>query len=434
MEIIKPGIDIDFISKRRLFALVSVGMVSASILLMVVIGPNYGIDFEGGTNIIVSFQSEVEPRSVTEAMRTLGFEEPLVQQFGGADENQFLLQTNRTSAISTDDAARIELLLIGEFSQNETGDDIRFDFDPRESADRIDVRLPHGAFDEIGDDWTPPIEDDGSGEGTGQHLAEVSGFGQVRPQEAYLAYLLGDLENARVTMVGNPRQNRFVIRLQGLQGLVEQGFIDIFGEDLFNKVERVESVGPRVGEQLRDDGIKAVIMALFFILVYIGLRFNMRFAPGAVVALFHDVLITLGILTLIQEEITLTILAALLTIVGYSLNDTIVVFDRIRENLGSLRTKDMETVVNRSINETLSRTLLTSVTTLIAVFSIYFLGGGLIKAFALAMIIGIVVGTYSSIYIASPFMIWLHNYLEKRSTKQRKTGRPGRSPAKKKSP
>ncbi len=186
-------------------------------------------------------------------------------------------------------------------------------------------------------------------------------------------------------------------------------------------------MGPRVGRQLRDDGIKAVILALFFILIYIGLRFNMRFAPAAVVALFHDVVITMGILVLIREEITLTILAALLTIVGYSLNDTIVVFDRIRENVGSLRTKDLTTVVNQSVNECLSRTLLTSITTLLAVLAIFFLGGGLIKSFALAMIIGILVGTYSSIYVASPVMIWLSNVLDARNAKQRDT-KKGKNP------
>jgi preprotein translocase subunit SecF len=173
------------------------------------------------------------------------------------------------------------------------------------------------------------------------------------------------------------------------------------------EVQRVEFVGPKVGAELREDGVKAMAIACLLILIYIGFRFSLRFAPGAVIALIHDVAITSSVWILLGLEFDLRVLAALLAIIGYSLNDTIIVYDRIRENM-ELRTKyDLKEVLNRSVNQTLSRTLLTSLTTLAAVLSLLVLGGAVIRPFALAMAIGILVGTYSSIYIASPSLLWL---------------------------
>ena len=166
-------------------------------------------------------------------------------------------------------------------------------------------------------------------------------------------------------------------------------------------VRRVDFVGPQVGEELRDDGGLAVLYALIAILIYVSLRFEYRFSLGAVAALIHDVTITLGIFSILQLDFDLSVLAAILAVIGYSLNDTIVVFDRIRENFRKIRKTDPVEMVNISINQTLSRTLMTSMTTLIVLLALYFLGGEVIEAFALALIIGIVVGTYSSIYVAS---------------------------------
>jgi len=173
------------------------------------------------------------------------------------------------------------------------------------------------------------------------------------------------------------------------------------------EVERVEYVGPRVGDELRNDGIKAMLIACVLILVYIAFRFSARFAPGAVIALIHDVLITAGVFVVFGLEFDLRVLAALLAILGYSLNDTIIVYDRIRENMG-LRTKhDLIEVLNLSVNQTLSRTLLTSGTTLGAVVMLLLVGGEVIRPFALAMAIGIFVGTYSSVFIAAPTLLFL---------------------------
>ena len=166
-------------------------------------------------------------------------------------------------------------------------------------------------------------------------------------------------------------------------------------------IRRVEFVGPQVGEELREKGGIAVLTALFFIVVYIWFRFEKKFSVGSVLALVHDVIITVGIFALFQIEFDLTILAAILAVIGYSLNDTIVVFDRIRENFLLLRSETPSEVMNVSINQTLSRTVITSLTTLLVLFSLFLFGGKIINGFALALIIGVVVGTYSSIFVAS---------------------------------
>jgi preprotein translocase subunit SecF len=173
------------------------------------------------------------------------------------------------------------------------------------------------------------------------------------------------------------------------------------------EMRRVEFVGPQVGEELTEQGGLAMLYALIGILIYVSLRFEYRFSLGAVAALVHDVLITLGIFSLLQIEFDLTVLAALLAVIGYSLNDTIVVFDRVRENFRKIRKGGSEQVMNISVNETLSRTIMTGVTTLLVLTALFFLGGEVIHAFALALIIGIFVGTYSSIYVAGALALLL---------------------------
>ena len=166
-------------------------------------------------------------------------------------------------------------------------------------------------------------------------------------------------------------------------------------------VRRVEFVGPQVGEELTEQGGLAMLYALFGILIYVSLRFEYRFAIGSIIALIHDVVLTLGFFSVLQLEFDLTVLAAILAIIGYSLNDTIVVFDRIRETFLRMRKGSSEEIINKALNDTLSRTLMTSLTTLLVVFSLYTFGGEVIHAFAIALLLGIVIGTYSSIYIAS---------------------------------
>jgi preprotein translocase subunit SecF len=172
-------------------------------------------------------------------------------------------------------------------------------------------------------------------------------------------------------------------------------------------LRRVEFVGPQVGEELTEQGGLAMLYALIGILIYVALRFEYRFAVGSVIALIHDVLVTVGIFSLLQVEFDLPVLAAVLAVIGYSLNDTIVVYDRIRENFRKMRKGTAEEILNTSLNQTLSRTLVTSLTTLLVLLALFFLGGEIIHGFALALIVGVLVGTYSSIYVASSAVLML---------------------------
>ncbi len=172
-------------------------------------------------------------------------------------------------------------------------------------------------------------------------------------------------------------------------------------------LRRIEYVGPQIGSELRDDGGTAMLIALAFMMLYIAFRFQSMFAGAAVIALVHDVIIVVGIFSLIEIEFDLTVLAALLAVIGYSLNDTIVVSDRIRENIRSMESDSTEEIINTSLNQTLGRTLITSLTTLLVLFSLYLLGGELIKNFALALIFGVIIGTYSSIYIAANALVMM---------------------------
>ena len=172
-------------------------------------------------------------------------------------------------------------------------------------------------------------------------------------------------------------------------------------------VRRVEFVGPKVGEELTNDGGLAMLYALIGILIYVAFRFEYRFALGSIAAIVHDVIITLGVFSILQIEFDLTVLAAILAVIGYSLNDTIVVFDRIRENFLSTRHVEPEPIVNEALNQTLSRTIMTSLTTLLVLLALFYLGGEVINSFAGALIVGVVIGTYSSIYVASSMILAL---------------------------
>ena len=193
-------------------------------------------------------------------------------------------------------------------------------------------------------------------------------------------------------------------------------------QDLNEEVNyrRVESVGPKVSAELLKSGIISIGLALLMMLFYIWFRFEWQFSLGSIIALFHDVIVTLGVFSILSIEINLSIVAAVLTIVGYSMNDTVVIYDRIRENLSKFNKLEIDQVSNLSVNETLSRTLITSVTTLLALFSIFILGGEILKGFSFAMILGVIIGTYSSIFVASPVLRYLrvsYKTLEKKEDK-----------------
>jgi preprotein translocase subunit SecF len=186
---------------------------------------------------------------------------------------------------------------------------------------------------------------------------------------------------------------------------LSSSIIHMLGENI--DVRRVEFVGPKVGEELTNDGGLAMLYALIGILIYVALRFEYRFALGSIAALVHDVIVVLGVFSALQIEFNLTVLAAILAVIGYSLNDTIVVFDRIRENFLSTRKVDPKTIINDALNQTLSRTIMTSLTTLLVLLALFYLGGEVIHSFAGALLIGVVIGTYSSIYVASSMILAL---------------------------
>ena len=219
---------------------------------------------------------------------------------------------------------------------------------------------------------------------------------------------LGDVS---VKNFGN--DNDFIVKFEKKENL-EENFIENLKNELkkdlgnsFN-FRRVESVGPKVSSELLKSGILAILLSLGAMLIYIWIRFEWQFSLGAIAAIFHDVIITLGFFSILNLEINLSIVAAVLTIVGYSMNDTVVIFDRVRENLRKYSDIKIFELTNISINETLSRTLITSITTLLALLSIFFFGGEILKGFSLAMIFGVIFGTYSSIYIANTILVRLN--------------------------
>jgi preprotein translocase subunit SecF len=197
--------------------------------------------------------------------------------------------------------------------------------------------------------------------------------------------------------------------LVGLNQEVTRALDQKLGAGSVKQILSSDSVGAKAGKELRDDGVKSLLAAIVFILIYIAVRFDFRYGPGTVVALLHDAFLVMGAFALTYKEFSLTTVAAILTVIGYSMNDTIVVFDRIRENVARYRDKKLERVVNASINETLSRTILTSATVFFVTLAMNIWGTGTIREFAFAMNVGVIVGTYSSIFIAAPILIWLND-------------------------
>jgi preprotein translocase subunit SecF len=242
---------------------------------------------------------------------------------------------------------------------------------------------------------------------TGGTLVELSYPDSANISEIRETLVNGGFSGAQVANFGSSKE--VLIKLPGtVSDSLGSEIVTLLSSASLNQevdLRRIEYVGPQIGSELRDDGGTAMLIALAFMMLYIAFRFQSMFAGAAVIALVHDVIIVVGIFSLIEIEFDLTVLAALLAVIGYSLNDTIVVSDRIRENIRSMESDSTEEIINTSLNQTLGRTLITSLTTLLVLFSLYLLGGELIKNFALALIFGVVIGTYSSIYIAANALV-----------------------------
>ena len=231
-------------------------------------------------------------------------------------------------------------------------------------------------------------------------------IGDIR--SSFLKLNLGDLNVKEFGKKGD-----YLIKFE-MKEFNDQMNLKIIKETVTNNLNtevnfrRIENVGPKVSTELLNSGILAISLALGAMLFYIWIRFEWQFSLGSITAIFHDVLITLGIFSLLSLEVNLSIVAAVLTIVGYSMNDTVVIYDRIRENLSKFSSLNISEISNISINETLSRTVITSATTLLALFSIFLLGGSILKGFSFAMIVGVIIGTYSSIFVAAPILKYLN--------------------------
>jgi preprotein translocase subunit SecF len=225
---------------------------------------------------------------------------------------------------------------------------------------------------------------------------------------------------------GRADDHTYEVTLVSLDSEIRRHLDTRLGAGAVSAIPKVESVGAKAGNQLKADGAKSLLYAILLIMVYVAFRFDLRYGPGTVIALLHDAVITIGAFAVTYKEFSLTTVAAVLTIIGFSMNDTIVVFDRIRENAARLRDRRFDRVVNQSINETLSRTILTSATVFFVTLAMNILGVGVIRDFAFAMNVGVIVGTYSSIFIASPVLIWLNDKYTANQRKQQ--GRQQRRP------
>ncbi|MCP4606918.1 MAG: protein translocase subunit SecF [Proteobacteria bacterium] len=399
MQFFKKTTNFDFMGRRKNFLIASSVAVTICVLTSVIIGPKFGIDFMGGTEIQVAFKKNVSSAEIRQTLTELGFPGSEVVTFG-THESEYLIRLKAISPVTDSLAASSRKAFEGNYKDAKV---TRFDFSP--GGDKLTIRITK----EI-----PILEVEKAITAAGLKLGAAEKKQKKKPD---VTEKEGEsAKNCAGVTCSWPYQDSRVYEVN-LKGMAERVMEAFRAKDFGQGAEKMRSewVGPKVGKQLRVAGISSLVYALLFIMLYIAVRFDLRFAPGAVVALIHDVFITVGVFTLARVEITLATVAALLTIVGYSLNDTIVVFDRIRENLSKVRERELSQVVNLSINQTLSRTVLTSLTTLVVVVVILSIGWKTtIRDFAFALLIGVLIGTYSSIFIASPIVVWLDKKFAKK--------------------
>ena len=337
MQFIKPGININFIGKRKIAFVLSLAMILISIgSLLVNRGPRYGIDFAGGTLVQVKFDASVPIDQIKSGLATMELAASAVQQFGQADDHEYLIRTDATNPAMEGLSEKIEKNL--------------------KEATNVAVEIRR--VEMVG----PQV---------GQDLREKALFAMFYALLLITVYISG----------------RFELKW-AMSGIVAAAIMgSVYLLSLFHV------------------SVPFLMLAALIVSLVIFWFFEFKYAMGAIVALIHDVTITVGMFSIFDKEFTLPIVAALLTIIGYSLNDTIIVFDRIRENLRKYHKEPLSTILNKSINETLSRTILTSGTTMIVVVALFILGGGIIHDFSFALMIGILIGTYSSIFVASPILL-----------------------------
>jgi preprotein translocase subunit SecF len=395
MEFIRPGTSIDFWGKRRLALGISLVLSIFTVVMLVLnayVIPgrgqalNWGVEFKGGSEIVARFAKNIEAGQIREALEAGGYHGAEVYKYYGTigqDHNDYMIRMGAVTPLNDQQREKAEAVLrakkIGEASL------VRFEHS--EGGDKVYLR-----FDKA-----------------------------VGPPEGAPAAIIAALKEAGVVPsdvqpFGRTEDHSYEVTLLSLDTEVKEDLEAKLGKGTVS-IQAVSSVGAKAGSQLTRDGIKAVLGAILLIVIYIGFRFDFRYGPGTVVGLLHDSLLTIGAFAVTYFEFSLTTLAALLTIVGYSMNDKIVLFDRIRENAGKHRDRKFEKMVNESINEVLSRTLLTGCTSFLVTLAMNIFTTGVIRDFAFAMNIGVVVGTYSSIFVSIPVLVWLN---EKYLASQRK--------------
>jgi preprotein translocase subunit SecF len=379
MEIFKKTPNIDFAGQTRWAVGLSAAVIGGMLLFMLVSeirtgnALTYGIDFAGGFELQVKFDQTTTATEVRDALEPTGID-ATVTTFGDEADNEFLLRVMRTSNLSTEQLEKAREALVSAVGAEQVK---RFEFD-EESGTRVDLELA-SALDEA-------------------RMREI--FGQA------------GISISAVEKSAHEVKAEYVLHLEGVAQRVEGALKTALGAK-GPRLLKVEFVGPQVGAKLRTQGIMALIYSMFFMLIYVAIRFDIFFAPGAIIALVHDVIVTVGGIALLGIEFNLTMIAVLLTIIGYSINDTIVIYDRVREN--ALRHKGMDpaTLVNLSVNETLSRTILTSSTVMMTTLFLAVFGAGVIRDFAIAMMVGLVSGTWSTVYIASALYVALRKRFAK---------------------
>jgi preprotein translocase subunit SecF len=384
--------NIPFLSYRRIALTLSALVIIAGLAYQF-LGPglNLGIDFAGGTQVTLKFREEPNLGELRSAISDLTSGTPLIQTFDEAEKHEILIRVENPEGEEGDFVRPIIDLLNQDLNPDFSG---LFDLNLKGSRALIDLLAAADPDGVGGDEETRDLYYETMAEAVLDHRKEHGIYFSIDE--------LGDVADLSVDS------------RDYLEDTAAVGAFSLLG---------AENVGPAVGADLQKKALLAIGFSLVGMLVYIWIRFQLPYAVGAVAALFHDVLITLTALSLTHREINLPTVAALLTLVGYSVNDTVVVFDRVRENLRLHRGEDLEELMDRSINQTLSRTFITSGTTMVVVLSLYIFGGDVINTFAFVLLIGIIVGTYSSIFVASPVALAMNKLLVSRREHRRLKGR-----------
>ena len=375
--------NIDFLGKKWYFLAFSL-IFSVAGLLSIFFwhGVPLGVEFRGGTLVYVKFAQTPDLDQVRQAMDKAGLKNPRIQRFGPASDNEVLvdlgLQETSESALDKGKNAIIQAL-------------------------QTENPANQGKQD-LNNSGVATLE---------QYLLQKDPLHLGTDAATQYQAMAQKMEDFR-----NKERGGILTSVDELRGAVPPDVVSALQQDFYTSnfvVRNVEIVGPQVGGQLRHQAIMATLYSLAGMLVYLWFRFEMIYGVGAVVACLHDTIITVGFFSLLNKEISLTVIAAILTLIGYSMNDTIVVFDRIRENVKLLRREPLADIVNKSINQTLSRTILTSGLTFLTVLSLYLFGGEVLRGFSLALVIGILIGTYSSIAVAAPMLVAYQDWRARRA-------------------